>query len=300
MKEPTRKPPFLGAATALATPFAGERIDFPALGFMIDYQIREGIDALVLCGTTGEAATLSEREYESVVAFSAARIAGRVPFLVGVGSPSTKTAAKRAALAARHGADAVLLVTPYYNKGTKDGLCRHFETVADAGKCPVILYHVPHRTGVRLSVEDIVKISAHPLITGIKEASGDMTLFAELAAVLSKTLTLYSGNDALILPALSLGGGGVISVISNILPRETAAVCRLYFEGETEEAARRHLRLVPLMNLLFRETSPAPLKCVLANAGLCREELRLPLSPVGDGLRQELIREFERYGEGKE
>ncbi len=299
MKEPKRKPPFIGAATALATPFIGERIDFPALGYMIDHQIREGIDGLVLCGTTGEAATLTEREYESIVAFSAARIAGRIPFIVGIGSPSTKIAAKRAALASRHGADAVLLVTPYYNKGTREGLLRHFEAVAEAGKAPVILYHVPHRTGVRLSVEDTLRIAAHPLITGIKEASGDMTLFAELAAALADTLTLYSGNDALLLPALSLGGGGVISVISNILPRETADICRLFREGRIEEATLRHLRLVPLMNLLFRETSPAPLKCVLAEAGICREDLRLPLFPVDDALRERLSEEFARYREEK-
>ena len=295
MKEPKRKSPFLGAATALATPFCGESVDFSALGYMIDYQIREGIDALVLCGTTGEAATLTEREYESVISFSAARIGGRVPYIVGCGSPSTAQASARAALAAKHGADAVLLVTPYYNRGTREGLCRHFHTVADGAKCPLILYHVPARTGVRLAAEDICRIAEHPLITGIKEASGDMTLFADIAAAIGDTLTLYSGNDALILPALSLGGGGVISVISNLFPRETAAICHLYFEGKTEESTAHHLRLVPLMSLLFKETSPAPLKCALAHKGLCREDLRLPLYPVEDDLRARLQTAIDQY-----
>ena len=297
MKQPKRKAPFCGAASALATPFTEDGVDFPALGAMIDHQIAAGIDALVVCGTTGEAATLTEAEYRAVARFAADRISGRVPYLLGCGSPDTARAATRAKLAKSCGADGVLLVTPYYNKGTRDGIRRHFHTVADAGDLPLILYHVPRRTGVRLSAEEIIAIAAHPDITGIKEASGDMELFADLAAALGDTLSLYTGNDALLLPSLSLGGMGVISVVSNLFPAEVCAICRAFFAGDTEGAKERQLRILPLVRLLFRETNPAPLKCALALQGICRDTLRLPLSPVSAPLRSELsaaLDDFEK------
>lgn len=297
MKTPKRKPPFLGAATALATPFSSNGVDYEALSRMIEYQIVGGIDALVLCGTTGEAATLSDEEYYEIILRGMEMVGGRVPVIIGCGSPNTVCAAKRAMFAAKCGAAATLLVTPYYNKGTKEGIVSHFHTVAEAGGIPLILYHVPARTGVHLSLEDMVRIATHPLIVGIKEASGDMTLFARLAAALGDTLALYSGNDALTLPSLALGGQGVISVISNLLPKEMSDICRLYAEGKTVQACTLHLHLIPLMDLLFRETSPAPIKHTLAFRGLCENILRLPLTRTSEGLSRLLDEEVARLFE---
>ena len=294
MKQPKRKLPFVGVATALATPFTDSGIDFQALGAMIDYQIAGGIDALVLCGTTGEAATMEEREFEEVVAYGAERIRGRVPCIVGCGSPNTARASRYAACAAKHKADAILLVTPYYNKGTRAGIRAHFETVAENGGLPTIIYHIPGRTGVRLPTDDLVTIAAHPLMCGIKEASGDMEYFAELIVRLGDEIGLYTGNDALLLPSLSLGGQGVISVVSNLLPREICRICLEFFSGNTQKAADLQLKLIPLIHLLFAETNPAPLKCALALRGLCSGRLRLPMAPVADSLQQALANELDR------
>ena len=294
MKQPKRKPLFTGVATALATPFENGEIDYAALGQMIEYQIACGIDGLVLCGTTGEAATLSEKEYEAVVAFGAQAIGGRVPFLVGCGSPDTAKSAVRAKYAGKNGADGLLIVTPYYNRGTRLGQIYHYETCAEAGGIPVILYHVPARTGVRLSADAMARIAKHPLIAGIKEASGDMELFADLSLRLRDTLALYTGNDGLLLSSLAMGGAGSVSVVSNLLPRETGDVCRAFFAGNTEKAAALQLRLLPLIRLLFAEVNPAPLKHALEQMGYCHGELRLPLATVEEDLRAEIDRELKR------
>ena len=290
---------FRGIATALATPFAEGEIDYAALGHMVAYQIAAGIDALVFCGTTGEAATLTDAEYAALCRFAVETVGGRVPVLIGCGTNHTAAACARARTAAGAGADGLLVVTPYYNKGTQEGLLRHFTAVADAGGIPLILYHVPGRTGVRLSCADLLRLSAHPLIVGIKEASGDMDLFADLCAAGEAAPALYTGCDSQILPALSLGGAGVISVISNLFPRETAAVCRLYAAGRGEESRALFLRYLPLVRLLFAETNPAPLKCALAHAGQCREEMRLPLYPVPRALRERLHREMDALTQGE-
>lgn len=297
MNIPKRKPPFLGAGSALATPFTDNGIDFFALGEMIDDQIERGIDALILCGTTGEAPTLSEHEYEEILSFCAERIGGRVPYIVGCGSADTARAEAHAKVAAKNKADAILVVTPYYNKGTADGLVRHYATVAEAGGLPTLLYHVPGRTGVRLSVGTVLRIAEHPLLVGIKEASGDMELFATLAAALGDTLTLYSGCDALILPSLALGGGGVISVVSNLFPREISRLCHAFFAGEVDEALVLQRRFAPLIDLLFADVNPAPLKCALALEGVCENRLRLPLSPVAEGLCARLADALNRAKE---
>lgn len=294
MKQPKRKLPFTGVATALATPFTENGIDFTALGAMIDYQIAAGIDALVLCGTTGEAATMEEEEFAAVVAYGAEKIGGRVPCIVGCGSPNTARATRHAQCAATYGADAILLVTPYYNKGTRLGINRHFTTVAEACGLPTIIYHIPGRTGVRLRTEDLAAIAAHPLMCGVKEASGDMEYFAELSVQIGDMVGLYTGNDALLLPSLSLGGQGGISVVSNLLPAETCAICRDFFIGNVASAAEKQLRLLPLIRLLFAETNPAPLKCALALYGHCDERLRLPMAPVDPALRQALAEELKR------
>ncbi len=294
MKQPKRKLPFVGVATALATPFTETGIDFAALGEMIEHQIHAGINALVLCGTTGEAATLEEDEFAEVVAFGAEKVGGRIPCLVGCGSPNTQRAIRYAKAAEKYQADGILLVTPYYNKGTRAGIQQHFRAVAEACGLPTIIYHIPGRTGVRLSIDDLEQIATHPLMCGIKEASGDMEYFAELALQLGDEIGLYTGNDALLLPSLSLGGQGVISVVSNLLPRETCRICRDFWDGKCDDAAQAQLRLSPLIRLLFAETNPAPLKCALALCGQCDGRLRLPMAEVAPPLKAALAKELHR------
>ncbi len=288
MYKTARAPLFCGAATALATPFCDTGIDLFALEHMIEHQIQNGIQALVICGTTGEAPLLDDDEYAQILSFCGEKIAHRVPFIAGCGASSTAYAIRRARIAAHAGADGLLLVTPYYSKGTAGGLVEHFHAVADATSLPILLYHIPGRTGVRLSCEQIEQIVSHPRVVGIKEASGDLELFMDLAQRLGHTVPLYTGCDSLLLPSLALGGAGVISVVSNLRPKETQALCRCYFENDTQGALHWHAVLFPLIRLLFAETNPAPLKCALSLCGQCEETMRLPLAPVEQSLRDAL------------
>lgn len=279
---------FRGVCTALATPFKDGGIDWAALAELIEIQVAGGVAAICLCGTTGEAATLSDGERLQLVARAGELIGGRCDYVVGVGSPSTVRSVSYARFAAANGADALLVVTPYYNKGTHDGITRHFHTIADSTDLPVILYNVPSRTGVDLTVGHLTEIAAHPNIRGLKEAGDSVSKLADFMAALGGKMQLYAGNDAAILPTLALGGSGVVSVLSNILPGEVADICRLFEEGKTEEARRLSLALLPLTHLLFAETNPAPLKCALSLLGLAEEEIRLPLSPVSETLREKM------------
>ena len=279
---------FRGVCTALATPFKDGGIDWAALAELIEIQGAGGVAAVCLCGTTGEAATLSDGERLQLVARAGELIGGRCDYVVGVGSPSTARSVSYARFAAANGADALLVVTPYYNKGTHDGITRHFHTIADSTDLPVILYNVPSRTGVDLTVGHLTEIAAHPNIRGLKEAGDSVSKLADFMAALGGKMQLYAGNDAAILPTLALGGSGVVSVLSNILPGEVADICRLFEEGKTEEARRLSLALLPLTHLLFAETNPAPLKCALSLLGLAEEEIRLPLSPVSETLREKM------------
>ena len=279
---------FRGVCTALATPFKDGGIDWAALAELIEIQVAGGVAAICLCGTTGEAATLSDGERLQRVARAGELIGGRCDYVVGVGSPSTARSVSYARFAAANGADALLVVTPYYNKGTHDGITRHFHTIADSTDLPVILYNVPSRTGVDLTVGHLTEIAAHPNIRGLKEAGDSVSKLADFMAALGGKMQLYAGNDAAILPTLALGGSGVVSVLSNILPGEVADICRLFEEGKTEEARRLSLALLPLTHLLFAETNPAPLKCALSLLGLAEEEIRLPLSPVSETLREKM------------
>ena len=279
---------FRGVCTALATPFKDGGIDWAALAELIEIQAAGGVAAICLCGTTGEAATLSDGERLQLVARAGGLIGGRCDYVVGVGSPSTARSVSYARFAAANGADALLVVTPYYNKGTHDGITRHFHTIADSTDLPVILYNVPSRTGVDLTVGHLTEIAAHPNIRGLKEAGDSVSKLADFMASLGGKMQLYAGNDAAILPTLALGGSGVVSVLSNILPGEVADICRLFEEGKTEEARRLSLALLPLTHLLFAETNPAPLKCALSLLGLAEEEIRLPLSPVSETLREKM------------
>ncbi len=288
----TKNTLFDGVCTALATPFRDGTIDWDALREMIDTQIEGGVSAVCICGTTGEAATLTDGERLQLVARAGELIDGRVDYIVGVGSPSTSRSVSYARFAAAHGADALLAVTPYYNRGTRAGITAHFKTIADSTELPVILYNVPSRTGVNLTVAHIAEIARHPNIRGLKEAGDSLDKIADFMAELGGSMKLYSGNDSQFVPTLSLGGSGIVSVLSNILPSETVEIWRLWRAGKTEEAAKLQLTFLPLIRLLFAETNPAPLKCALEMMGLCTGELRLPLSPVPDDLRRRIAEQL--------
>lgn len=269
--------PFCGVGTALITPFSGGAIDYTCLERLIERQIDGGVDALLINGTTGESATLSENEARALIAFAVERADGRVPVVAGVGSSCTERAAGLAEYARDAGATAVLAVTPYYNKASERGLISHYARIANAARVPTIVYNVPSRTGLSLSVgiwHELLKING---ICGVKEASGSISYVARLAARFGNDLAIYSGNDDLLLPTLSLGGMGIFSVISNLLPREVGDICRLYFSGDAEGARKLQLRLIPLIDAAFSEVNPIPIKAMLAECGLCREEYRLPL-----------------------
>ncbi len=271
---------FTGAATAIITPLNEQGVDYAQFGRLIDWQIAEGIDAIVVAGTTGEGPTLTDEEHREVIRFCVERVAGRVPVIAGTGSNDTAYAISLTRAACEAGADAMLLVTPYYNKATQAGLIRSFTAIADASTKPCILYNVPSRTGCNLTPASVAALAEHPRIVGIKEAGGNISQVAQIAALCGDKMDIYSGNDDQIVPILSLGGKGVISVLSNVLPQETIAMCRMYFDGRVREAAALQLKLLPLIDALFCEVNPIPVKAALAAMGYCDNYLRLPLTPM--------------------
>ena len=271
---------FRGSAAALVTPFADDRLDLPSFARLIERQIALGSDALVVLGTTGEPATLSTVERDLALAFAVEQCAGRVPVVAGTGSNSTDGAVRLARRAQRLGADAVLTVTPYYNKATQAGLAAHFTAVADAVDIPLILYNVPARTGVNLLPETAARLMEHPNIRGVKEASGDIAQIAELLRLVDGRMAVYSGSDELTLPILALGGQGVVSVAANVVPDMTRELVAAWFRGDADRSRMLQLRLLPLCGLLFREVSPIPVKAALSLMGLCRADVRLPLTTL--------------------
>ena len=275
-----RKPIFRGVCTALVTPFSDGEVDYETFRFLVEWQLSAGVDALCVAGTTGEAATLSDSEWERLLAVAVEAAGGKVPVIVGVGSNATARAVSFAGRARAGGADAVLAVTPYYNRGTEDGIVAHYHKIADVG-LPVIVYNVPGRTGVDLSVDLYRRIAAHPLIAGVKEAGEGYDRLLDFLSALSDRLPLYTGCDAAILPAASVGCEGVISVVSNLIPRETKELYLAAARGDLATARRLTVLYLPLIRALFKETNPAPVKRAMEICGLCRGELRLPLSPVG-------------------
>ena len=276
---------FLGAATALVTPMKDGKIDYDCFARLIDWQISEGIDALVVGGTTGEAATLGDEERYRLFRVARETVGGRVPLIFGTGTNDTNIAARHTAVATEIGCDGVLVVTPYYNRGTKEGIIRHYNTVADASGVPVILYNVPSRTGCNLSTDALSELSNNPKIVGIKEASDSLERFMALSGLWDK-LWLYSGNDTTIYPTLALGGLGVVSVVSNLYPRATAELCKLYFAGKQSESLELQKILGGMSSSLFVDTNPAPLKYAMWKRGLCREEMRLPMYPIDEKARR--------------
>lgn len=287
-----KKTVFTGAATALITPFRDGKIDYSAFAALIEEQISGGIGAILVAGTTGEATTLSYGERQELIAFAHRQIAGRVPLLAGCGSNCTANAVAMAKDAADAGADALLAVTPYYNKANTAGLIAHYEAIADATEKPLMLYNVPSRTGVSMTMELYRILAEHDRITAVKEASGDLGLLETLVAECGDRLDVYTGNDNQIVSSMKLGARGVISVYSNYAPRQVAELCGLCAAGEWAAAHERFAEMLPRINLLFREVNPIPIKYVLAEAGKCRVEYRLPLCPPSQALARELNAAF--------
>ena len=275
-----KKTVFTGAATAIITPFKEDGVDYEAFGKIIEWQIEQGIDAIVAVGTTGEGPTLTDAEHKEVIRYCVEKVAGRVPVIAGTGSNDTRYSIELTKYACEVGADAVLLVTPYYNKTTQPGLVAYFTAVADASTKPCILYNVPSRTGCNIAPETCAILAEHPMIAAVKEASGDISQVAKIAHLCGDKLDIYSGNDDQIVPILSLGGKGVISVLSNVAPKETSQMCHLYNQGKTQEALKMQLDYLPLVNALFCEVNPIPVKAAMHAMGWCENKLRLPLVPM--------------------
>ena len=285
----TKNPIFRGAATALVTPLNENGIDYVQLKKLIDWQIEQGIDALVIAGTTGEGSTLTDAEHRELLREAIKMIDGRVPAVAGTGSNDTAYAIELTKYACELGYDAMLVVTPYYNKATQNGLIKMFTAIADASTKPLILYNVPSRTGVDIAPSTYAALADHPMIGAIKEASGNLSKVAETAHLVGDKLDIYSGNDDQIIPILSLGGAGVISVLSNPMPKETSRMCHDFFEGNIEAARKVQLDLIPLINALFSEVNPIPAKAAMAAMGYCEDYLRLPLTSMEEGHKAKLL-----------
>lgn len=269
---------FTGVATAIITPLNDKGIDFEKFGKLVEWQIKEGINAIVVCGTTGESSTLTDEEHKAAIKFVVERVAGRVPVIAGTGSNDAAYAIELTKYACEAGADAMLVVTPYYNKATQNGLIQLFTAIADASTKPIILYNVPSRTGVNITPATCKVLSEHPNICGIKEASGNISQVAEIAALVGDKMDIYSGNDDQIVPIMSLGGKGVISVLSNIMPKKSVEICESFFSGDFVGSRRMQLQLLPLINALFCEVNPIPIKAAMAAMGWCDNYVRLPLT----------------------
>ena len=287
---------FTGAGTAVITPMTETGVDYEALGRLIDFQVEKGIDAIVAAGTTGEGSTLTDREHEELIRFCVKRIAGRVPVIAGTGSNNTAHAIERTKTACAAGADAVLLVTPYYNKTTQRGLIASFSAIADASSVPCILYNVPSRTGLNMLPETLKALADHDRVAAVKEACGNISQVAKELELCGDKLDVYSGNDDQTVPILSLGGKGVISTVGNIVPGEMAEMCRKFFAGDVKGAAEIQLRLLSLMNQTMIETNPIPVKAACAAMGFGKYILRLPLVEMEDGNRQKLLELMRAQG----
>lgn len=287
---------FRGSAVAIVTPFTDNAVNYKQFADLIEFQIKNGTDAIVVCGTTGEGSTLTDDEHREVIRFCVEKTAGRVPVIAGTGSNDTDYAVSLSKFACEVGSDGLLLVTPYYNKATPKGLIKSFFAVADVVDKPIILYNVPTRTGCNITTAVYRELAKHERIVAVKEASGNISAIAELAAECGDALDLYSGNDDQIVPVLSLGGIGVISVLANIMPRETHEICALWAEGKIKESSALQLRLLKLINRLFIEVNPIPVKTAVGLMGLCSDEVRLPLCEMDDANRALLVAAMKEQG----
>ncbi|MBE6986549.1 MAG: 4-hydroxy-tetrahydrodipicolinate synthase [Ruminococcaceae bacterium] len=287
---------FKGMATAIVTPMTQTDIDYEALGRFVEFQIENGINAIVVMGTTGENATIEHEDQTKVIKFVVDKVNKRVPVIAGTGTNNTAHVLENTRNACAVGADAVLVVTPYYNKATQNGLIQHFTAVADASTVPVILYNVPGRTGCNLLPKTVAKLAEHPNIVAIKEATGNMSQMVELMALCGDKLDIYSGEDALTVPFLSMGAAGTISVLSNVVPKEAVQMTDAALAGDYETAAKLQCKLLPLVNALFSEVNPIPAKAAVSAMGFGEDILRLPLTPMEDATRAKLYEEMRKLG----
>ena len=287
---------FKGMATAIVTPMTENGIDYEALGRFIEFQIENGINAIVVMGTTGENATIEPEDQTAIIRFTVEKVAGRVPVVAGTGTNDTSHVLRNTVNACQAGADAVLVVTPYYNKATQNGLIAHFTAVADASTKPVILYNVPGRTGCNLAPQSCAILADHPNIAAIKEASGNMAQAVEMAALCGDKLDIYSGEDGITLPLLSIGGMGCISVASNVAPRQMVDIVDKFFAGDVAGAAQMQKDLYPLIKLLFCEVNPIPVKAAMNLMGMEAGTLRLPLCDISEKNLAVLRASMERMG----
>ncbi|MFO7887081.1 MAG: 4-hydroxy-tetrahydrodipicolinate synthase [Eubacteriales bacterium] len=285
---------FKGAGTALVTPFENGEVNFKKYGELIDKQIENGIDAIITCGTTGEGSALSDVEHKQVMEYCVKKVAGRVPVIAGTGSNDTEYGLQLSQAACKIGVDGLMMVTPYYNKTTQKGLINHFTYIADRVDKPIILYNVPSRTGMTIEVETALELSKHENIVAMKDATGDISYTANLLSLADENFNVYSGNDNIILPVLSLGGIGVISVIANIMPRETHELVDEFLKGNIEKAKKIQLDMMSLINALFIEVNPIPVKTALNLMGLDVGNLRRPLYKMEDTNKEILKKELEK------
>jgi 4-hydroxy-tetrahydrodipicolinate synthase len=287
---------FSGAIVAIVTPFSNGKVDEKAFRNLINFLIDGGISGIVPCGTTGESATLTHQEHERVIDITVEEVGKRVPVIAGTGSNSTDEAIRLTKHAKVAGADAALLITPYYNKPTQKGLYEHYKAVASACDIPLVLYNVPGRTGVNMGAETVIELSKIDTIVGVKEASGDLVKCSQIARDTPEDFCLLSGEDALNLPILCVGGSGAISVTANILPGKLSAMITAWTKGDTKTAQAIHLEMLDINNVMFIETNPIPVKTALAMMGKIREEFKLPLCPMTEGNRKKLAEVLKRYG----
>ena len=289
---------FVGAGVAIVTPFKEDgSVNYDKFAQLIEFQIENGTDAIIVCGTTGESSTLTHEEHLAVIKFCVETVKGRIPVVAGTGSNCTQTAVYLSTEAEKYGVDGLLLVTPYYNKATQKGLFEHYKTIADSVKLPIILYNVPSRTGCNILPETAVKLCSEVHnIVGIKEACGNISQIAKLAALSGGKIDIYSGNDDQIVPILSLGGKGVISVLSNVAPRQTHEICAKFFAGDVEGSCREQLRAIELFEALFCEVNPIPVKTALNMMGMGAGTLRRPLCDMEEANKEKLRSAMKNYG----
>lgn len=290
------KKSFEGSIVAMVTPFQDGKVDEPKIRELVEFHVKNGTDAIVPCGTTGESPTLSHAEHKRVVEVTIEAAAGRIPVVAGTGSNSTAEAIELTQHAKKAGADGVLMVCPYYNKPTQAGLIAHYTAVAAAVDIPIIMYNIPGRTGVNMLTETVAVLAELPSVVGMKEASGSLEQMTEVISLCGDRLTVVSGDDTLTLPLMAVGGRGVISVVANIVPKETAEMTRAALNGDWKRAKELHLRLFPLCKAMFYETNPIPVKTAMQLLGRLNGELRLPLCPMSQANRDKLQKALRAYG----
>jgi 4-hydroxy-tetrahydrodipicolinate synthase len=287
---------FTGSGVAIVTPFKDDKIDFNKLEELLEWHVSEGTDAIVICGTTGESATMSDEEQKEAIKFTVEKINKRIPVIAGAGSNNTKHSIELSQCAENVGADGLLIVTPYYNKATQKGLLEHYTSIADSVNIPIIIYNVPGRTGLNILPSTVKELSKHPNIKGIKEASGNIAQVAEVARLVPKDFYIYSGNDDMIVPLLSLGGHGVISVVANILPKDTHNMVQYFLDGDFKSSKDLQLKMKPLIDALFIEVNPIPIKEAMNMLGMEVGPCRLPLTAMSDDNKNKLAKELSLYG----